>query len=155
VVGPQSTRLDPQDCRPPDLRRSNHSIQLVCISDANEHQGDIMMTKKPVTIRFAELIPLTEKRILDYDVMLITSTANPPPSRRNSDVETLSCSIKWETEIDTSTLPIWTNPLGEMFYKLDYDVQMTCVGGTLDFSIHHNGKRYGSVNVVASHTVVL
>lgn len=111
------------------------------------------MTREPVTIIFSDLHPLSQKRILSSPVSLITSTATPPPSRINADVERLSCSICWETEIDASTLPIWTNPVGEKFYRLTYEIKMVSVGGTLDFSVYHNGKRYGSVNVVARHTV--
>jgi hypothetical protein len=43
--------------------------------------------------------------------------------------------------------------LGKLFYNLEYQVEMVCAGGSLDFAIYHNGKRQGSRNVVADYEV--
>ena len=56
--------------------------------------------------------------------------------------------IRWEAEIDTSTLPIFTNRLGKVFHTVDCEAEMTCTGGSVDFAIYHGGKRQGSKSVV-------
>ncbi|KAK3398271.1 hypothetical protein B0T20DRAFT_498039 [Sordaria brevicollis] len=57
------------------------------------------------------------------------------------------CSVKWETAIVVPSLPLYTNPLGKIYHKLNYEYHMTCAGESVDFAIYHNGKRQGSKNV--------
>ena len=57
------------------------------------------------------------------------------------------CNINWEAEIDFNNVPTWTNPVGKVFYKLKYDIEMTCSGGSIDFAIYYNGKRQGSKSI--------
>jgi hypothetical protein len=108
-----------------------------------------MVTKEPIRFPFNRLYRKTQTIICPKRVDLFTSTVSPPPSRINEDVEMLTCSIPCDVQIDATTLPVWTNREGEKFYKFDFDVHLVCVGGTIDFSVHHNGKQLGAVNVVA------
>ncbi len=81
---------------------------------------------------------------------ICSSVKSPPPKRMNGSVKTL-CSIKWDTEIDIPFLPTYTNPLGKVYYKLEHELEMTCVAGSLDFAVYHNGKRQGSKHVVVDY----
>jgi hypothetical protein len=36
---------------------------------------------------------------------------------------------------------------------LEWEIEMTCVGGSLDFACYYNGKRQGSKNVVANYEI--
>ena len=58
------------------------------------------------------------------------------------------CTITWDTAIDVTSLPTFTNSLGKVFYQLQYEVEMTCTGASLDFAVYYKGKRQGSKHVV-------
>lgn len=61
------------------------------------------------------------------------------------------CRIRWDAGIDFPSLPTYTNPLGKVYYELEYEVEMSCVAGSLDFAVYHNGKRQGSKHVVVDY----
>ncbi len=75
---------------------------------------------------------------------------SPPSKRKNHKVKKL-CSIKWDTDIDIPSLPTFTNPLGKVYYQLDWEIEMTCEAGSLDFAVYHNGKRQGSKHVMVDY----
>jgi hypothetical protein len=79
------------------------------------------------------------------------TSAHDPPSNRWDDGVRVLCRIKWDTKIDISSLPTFTNSLGQVYYELHYDVEMTCTGGSLDFAVYHKGVRQGSKNVVVDY----
>ncbi|KAH0438208.1 hypothetical protein CcaCcLH18_03475 [Colletotrichum camelliae] len=82
----------------------------------------------------------------DVKVTVYTSAAWPPPTTENDDVHEL-CTIAWTKNINIQSLPRYTNPLGKVFSKLGYEVEMTCSGGTIDFAILQDGKQVGTQNV--------
>lgn len=45
------------------------------------------------------------------------------------------------------SLPTWTNKQGKVFHKLEYNIEMTCDSGAVDFAIFHNGKRVGGQHI--------
>ncbi|KAK2136823.1 hypothetical protein NOF04DRAFT_1338816 [Fusarium oxysporum II5] len=45
------------------------------------------------------------------------------------------------------SLPTWTNPLGKVYQKLSYAIEMTCEYGIVDFTVYYKGKRVGAHNV--------
>ncbi|KAK4110219.1 actin-like ATPase domain-containing protein [Canariomyces notabilis] len=73
------------------------------------------------------LYPIDETAKKPWATDIYISSAWPPPTRFNERVTKL-CDVQWETEIDMSTLPTCTNPLGKVFYDLNYDVALTCSG---------------------------
>jgi hypothetical protein len=77
---------------------------------------------------------------------IFSSKAMAAPSRRDSTVHRL-CTIKWNKAIEVVLLPTWTNKLGKVYYKLDYEVEMRYDDGTADFTVYHNGKKVGGQNV--------
>ncbi|GJC80448.1 hypothetical protein ColLi_03286 [Colletotrichum liriopes] len=77
---------------------------------------------------------------------LYVSSAWPPPTEANSTVKEL-CRITWNKMIDFETLPRYVNPIGKVFQKLVFEIDMTCAGGSIDFSVLHNGKHVGAKNV--------
>lgn len=81
---------------------------------------------------------------------IYTSTTFPPPKRWDDSVNEL-CTITWDTEIDLNSLPTFTNPLGKVYHRLEFEVEMVCAGGSLDFPVYHDGKRQGSKNVVVNY----
>jgi hypothetical protein len=83
---------------------------------------------------------------------IYTSTSDTPPQRWDANMRVL-CTIAWDTEVDISSLPIFTNRLGKLFHKLEFEVEMTCMGGALDFAVYHDGKRQGSKNVVVDYEI--
>jgi hypothetical protein len=114
-----------------------------------------MISDEPIVISISKLFETTgPTRVRHMNDALYTSTSSPPPSRRGPDVEQLSCAIEWESEIDLTTLPIWTNPIGVDYYELNYEIKMVCIGGTLEFSAYLDGKRMGTATVVAECDVV-
>ncbi|KAF6840378.1 hypothetical protein CMUS01_03915 [Colletotrichum musicola] len=76
----------------------------------------------------------------------------PPPGRRrrvwslDNNVKKL-CTITWTKKLDFGSLPRYTNPVGKVFSKVNFTVNMTCVDGNVDFPFMHDGKQVGSKNV--------
>ena len=70
-----------------------------------------------------------------------------PASARCDKTVTKFCEIVWEIRIDFINLPLLKNSLGKVYTKVEYDTEMTCSGGSVDFAVYHNGKRVGSKNV--------
>lgn len=82
---------------------------------------------------------------------ILTSTASPPPKRVNADVKEL-CTIRWDTKVDVSSLPIFINSIGTIYHKLQFEVEMACnSGGSLDFAVYHDGKRQCSKHVIVDY----
>lgn len=78
------------------------------------------------------------------------TTASQPPKVWNDQVKTL-CTVKWETKIDLTTLPTFTNPVGKVIYVLKYDIEMTVAGGILDFAVYRDGVRQGGKSVMIEY----
>ena len=53
--------------------------------------------------------------------------------------------------VDIQSLPTRTNSLGQVYHKLDYEVEMTCSGSSIDFAVIYDGKRQGSRNVAVDY----
>jgi hypothetical protein len=85
------------------------------------------------------------------DIWICTSTTGPLPSRWDATGMKVLCTIKWDTEIVVSALPTYTNRLGKVYHVLDFEVEMSCTGGSLDFAVYHDGKRQGSKHVVVDY----
>ncbi|KAF5601485.1 mitochondrial-type heat shock 70 [Fusarium subglutinans] len=106
-------------------------------------EGDNMLTKKPVRQSYERLY--TEKIGQIFETIHISSEF-PPPKAWGPAVEKL-CEIRWTRNISLESLPTWTNPLGKVYHKLSYEIEMTCEDGTVDFTLYHEGKRVGAHNV--------
>ncbi len=81
---------------------------------------------------------------------IYSSKSSPPPRRWEEGIEKL-CDIRWDTDLDMTSLPTFTNSIGKVFYELNFEVEMSCVAGSLDFAVYHNGKRQGSKHVVVDY----
>ncbi|KAI5466203.1 hypothetical protein BGZ63DRAFT_348373 [Mariannaea sp. PMI_226] len=77
---------------------------------------------------------------------ILVSSAIPPPSRRDASVKRL-CTIAWNKQIPLESLPTWTNPICKVYHTLEFDIEMSCEGGTVDFNVFHDGKRVAGRNV--------
>ncbi|KAK1960022.1 actin-like ATPase domain-containing protein [Colletotrichum sublineola] len=77
---------------------------------------------------------------------LYYSASWPTPGRNDSTVKHL-CTIIWNKKVDFESLPTFTNPAGKVFYRLSWDIEMTCDGTSLDFTVFHDGKRVAARNV--------
>ncbi|KAK2006639.1 actin-like ATPase domain-containing protein [Colletotrichum eremochloae] len=77
---------------------------------------------------------------------LYYSASWPTPGRKDSTVKHL-CTIIWNKKVDFESLPTFTNPAGKVYYRLSYDIEMTCDGTSLDFTVFHDGKRVAAKNV--------
>ncbi|KAI8157119.1 hypothetical protein KHU50_009633 [Colletotrichum sp. SAR 10_65] len=106
-------------------------------------KGTDVSTANPVVRGYSRLFDSPPEKIEET----IYSTASwPAPTALNGTIKEL-CTISWTKEIDIYSLPRWTNPLGKVFSRLEYSIEMTCSGGTVDFSVIHDGKQVGTKNV--------
>jgi hypothetical protein len=118
---------------------------------ADPPQGKEMPTDYVATFNTWELFETDQASKLVLEDMIYTSSASSPPAtRRDPSVREL-CKIRWDTEIDLSSLPTYTNTLGQVFYNLEREVEMTNSGGSVDFTVYHDGKRQGSKHVVVDY----
>ena len=102
-----------------------------------------MLTQQPVRESYHRLY---SERIGEISEVIYTCSKFPPPDAYQSSVKEL-CEIEWTRDINLESLPTYTNPLGKVFHQLDYDVEMTCEGGIVDFTVYFEGKRVGAHNV--------
>jgi hypothetical protein len=109
-----------------------------------------MSTIKPLRLPFQRLFNPRKAAQTRLTEAIYSCTANSPPQRWDDSMRLL-CTITWDTELDISSLPLFTNRLGRVFHKLEFEIEMTCTGGSLDFAIYHDGKRQGSKNVVVDY----
>ncbi|KAK4154993.1 hypothetical protein C8A00DRAFT_13902 [Chaetomidium leptoderma] len=113
--------------------------------------GDDMSTNKPVRFPFWSMYAAEEATTTRLSETIYTSANSPSPKRLGDNNVVELCTISWDTKLDISSLPTFTNSLGKVFHELVFEVEMTCAGGSLDFAIYHNGKRQGSKNVVVDY----
>ncbi|KAG5663800.1 hypothetical protein KAF25_006385 [Fusarium avenaceum] len=107
-------------------------------------EGDDVSEKRSVHHDFFRLI---SGSTIDEGVTIYSLTAFPPPLRKDdSNIRSLY-SIKWNEGISVKNLPKYTNPVGQVFSRLDFIVKMDCEDGTVNFSVHHNGSKVGEQNV--------
>ncbi|KAK2772863.1 hypothetical protein CKAH01_13767 [Colletotrichum kahawae] len=106
-------------------------------------KGTDISTAKPVVREFYRLYDTPPKKI---EETIYATSSWPAPNEQNEDVKEL-CTISWTKKINIHSLPRYTNPLGKVFSQLDYNVDMNCSGGTVDFSVVHDGKQLGTKNV--------
>lgn len=71
---------------------------------------------------------------------------SPAPKTLGPAVEKL-CEIRWTRGISLESLPTYTNPLGKVYHELNFEIEMTCEGGIVDFTVYYEGKRVGAHNV--------
>lgn len=74
------------------------------------------------------------------------STVSPASTRCDNTVTKL-CDFTWDTNIDFINLPVFKNSLGKVYTRVEFDIEMTCSGGSIDFAVYHDGKRVASRNV--------
>ncbi|KAK9438890.1 Heat shock protein Hsp70 [Metarhizium brunneum] len=74
------------------------------------------------------------------------SASSEPPSREDQSVSVL-CEVNWSKTIKRQTLPIEWNRRGEPYRILNFEIEMTCDGISVDFAVYYNGER------VAQHSV--
>ncbi|KAF5667436.1 Hsp70 chaperone protein [Fusarium denticulatum] len=140
------TKFDPQKHRQCDKRwsevhqewRAENQMQWFL------QEGDNMLTKKPVRRGYHRLY--SEKIGQISETIYICSEFPPPQAASGQAVEEL-CEIHWTRDISLESLPTWTNPLGKVYHKLRFVVEMTCEDGIVDFTLYHEGKRVGAHNV--------
>ncbi|OLN87951.1 Heat shock 70 kDa protein 12A 1 [Colletotrichum chlorophyti] len=106
-------------------------------------QGMDVSTTEPVRREYWKLYSSAPKEIVSS---FHFTSASPVPKRRNSSVEKL-CDVIWNKKIDFEALPRYVNPLGKVFHRLEYTVEMVCAGASIDFAVIHGGKRVCSKNI--------
>ncbi|KAF5263244.1 hypothetical protein FOXYS1_6008 [Fusarium oxysporum] len=106
-------------------------------------EGDNLLTKKPVRHDYERLY---SQRIGHVSETIYICSEFPPPKSSGQAVEKL-CEIRWTRNISLESLPTWTNPLGKVYQKLSYAIEMTCEYGIVDFTVYYKGKRVGAHNV--------
>lgn len=98
---------------------------------------------KPIRKPFVGLLRTPHHAI---DKMLHVSRATQPSKRLDQTVSVL-CNIKWHTRNLDKPIPTWTNPVGKVFWKLEFEVEMTAHGGNVEFAVYHGSQKLGSQHV--------
>lgn len=106
-------------------------------------QGEDISTKTPVKI---SLYNASFTPPIDCEETIYISDCEPAPRRFDpSQVSTLG-TISWSSDQDNNSKPTMVNSLGQAYHKVDFDLCMTVVGKTVDFSVQYKGKQVGSRN---------
>ena len=102
-----------------------------------------MLTQQPVRRSYTRLY---SEHIGEVQEEIYTCTEFPPPKTFGSTVQKL-CDIQWTRDVNIESLPTYTNSLGKVFHVLDFEIEMTCEDGIVDFTVYFEGKRVGAHNV--------
>ncbi|KAF3767179.1 hypothetical protein M406DRAFT_39951 [Cryphonectria parasitica EP155] len=103
----------------------------------------IKNSNKSFKTRYLHHFSTMPEFIEDY---ILTSKATPVPDRNNDQVEIL-CTIKWQSDLGPEQVPKFVNKEGDVFYEVEYELDMTYDGATVEFAIWHNGKKQGAEKV--------
>ncbi|KAL2685559.1 hypothetical protein Neosp_006659 [[Neocosmospora] mangrovei] len=75
-------------------------------------------------------------------ITIYYTSSFPPPPRMDGTVRKL-CEVTWNQDINPESLPKWANKIGKVYHQLNYNVDMVCEDGDVDFTVYHNGNRVG------------
>ncbi|KAE9574263.1 hypothetical protein CGMCC3_g9641 [Colletotrichum fructicola] len=106
-------------------------------------QGTDVSTADPVRKEYYRLLESTPKKVSET---IYATSAWPAPKTCTQDVDEL-CTITWSKKIDFKSLRRYTSPTGKMLGRLEFSVEMTCSGNSVDFAVLHDGKQVGAQNV--------
>ncbi|KAH8737364.1 hypothetical protein BGZ61DRAFT_488745 [Ilyonectria robusta] len=106
-------------------------------------KGADMNSKKPVTQSYFKLL---DKPVSSVSEEIWFSSTSPPPSTKDSTVHRM-CQMAWNQKVSFESLPTWTNSIGKVYHRLNFDIKMACEDGTVEFMIYYQGKRVGGQHV--------
>ncbi|XEU97891.1 hypothetical protein FSHL1_003178 [Fusarium sambucinum] len=109
-------------------------------------EGSNMSTKNPVREKYYRAYAADEDEIDSIVETIYVCSAFPPPKDMRPTVEKL-CEITWTRDIDIESLPTSTNASGELFHKLEYEIQMTCDEGIVDFTVLFQDECVGAHHI--------
>ncbi|KAF5495038.1 Heat shock 70 kDa protein 12A [Colletotrichum siamense] len=106
-------------------------------------QGTDVSIVDPVNHSFYRLLETTPKKVSET---IYATSAWPVPATFNKEVDEL-CTITWTKKIDLKSLKRYTSPTGKVFRRLEFNVEMTCSGSSVDFAVLQDGNQVGAQNV--------
>ncbi|KAJ0357859.1 hypothetical protein COL154_009698 [Colletotrichum chrysophilum] len=106
-------------------------------------QGTDVSIADPVSKDFYRLLETTLKKVSET---IYATSAWPAPKTFNNDIDEL-CTITWTKKIELKSLKRYTSPTGRVFLRLEFSVEMTCSGNSVDFAVLHDGNQVGAQNV--------
>ncbi|RGP65283.1 hypothetical protein FLONG3_9259 [Fusarium longipes] len=109
-------------------------------------EGRDMSSKNPVREKYYRAYAANEEEIEPIVETIYVCSTYPPPRNMRPTVEKL-CEITWTRDIDIESLPTATNPSGELYYKLEYEIQMTCDEGIVNFNVFFQGTCVGARHI--------
>ncbi|KAK0672629.1 hypothetical protein QBC41DRAFT_380636 [Cercophora samala] len=112
--------------------------------------GETVTPEKQVKYTYWRFFDSNSERTRRITEKIYTCDSLVSPNVRTDDVTAL-CTVHWDTTIDITSLPTFTNSLGKVFYKLLYEIEMTVTGGVLDFAVYHKGKRIAGKGVMVDY----
>lgn len=68
------------------------------------------------------------------------------PTRMDHSVSNL-CEVTWGRTVSLDSMTRLENPRGKTYYKLEFEIEMTCEGNMVDFVVYYQGEK------VAGHEV--
>ncbi|KAG6041415.1 hypothetical protein E4U41_004513 [Claviceps citrina] len=78
------------------------------------------------------------------------SASHEPPTRQDDSVTQL-CSVTWNKVAPFESLPVHYNAAGKEYRKLEFDIEMTCDGTSIHFTIYYKGKAMADHDVVVEY----
>ncbi|OAA42644.1 Heat shock protein Hsp70 [Metarhizium rileyi] len=79
------------------------------------------------------------------------SASPEPPSRRDRSVSEL-CKVNWDKKINFDSLPVRTNSLGGVYRSLEFEVEITCDGTSIDFAVFYMKERVAQTKVQVKYS---
>ncbi|KAM0365519.1 hypothetical protein HYE67_008802 [Fusarium culmorum] len=108
-------------------------------------EGDDISEKRSVHHDYYRLV---EDATVTTSNQIYCSTTFPPPRRYDNAARIRSlCNISWDQQVDTKSLPRFTNANNRSFPKLSYRIKMDCEDGVVNFTVSFNGQKVGGREV--------
>ncbi|KUJ09099.1 actin-like ATPase domain-containing protein [Mollisia scopiformis] len=106
-------------------------------------RGETVSGKDPVRRSYYQILKNDFGR--SFSITMHQCNALTAPSRLTPDVGFL-CTIDCAVDTPFGALEDYTNPNGEIFKRLTYDIEMVPSGASVEFVVYINGKRQGAQN---------
>lgn len=106
-------------------------------------QGDDVSERDTVSHDFYRLFDSNPDKAIS--TIRMSRSASPPIHKDSSVIQ--FCKITWDYSVDISSLPPVAAPSGKIWSRLNYQIAMTCTGGSIEVDVIHAGKKQASKNI--------
>lgn len=113
-------------------------------------QGSELSSLSRVRHTFFAVYDASVKVLEEIEEFYVSDAAIPPP--RMTDSVLKLCTVSWSNPIKCSSIPLRKSAIGGSKYRrLEFDIEMTCDGLSIEFAVYFKKKRVAERSVVVEY----